>query len=109
MTEQDLNELEHYRQMYATDDLATKAYAAIAKMMRQQVDFMNTFSLKDKIKLDKKDSMDYERVMNIYESMPKMIFELHKLKNELNIQYVEKEERIIATTPQSVGLLKKAN
>lgn len=102
MTDKDLNELQHYKKIYATDDLATRAYSAIAKMMGQQVEVMNDFDLKAKIKMDKKDSADYERVINMYESMPKMITALHQLKNELGIEYVEKTTTELPVSPQSI-------
>lgn len=103
-------ENEHYKKVFATGDLATRAYAAVAKIMEQQVDVMTGFNLKTAItEENSKDKPMYSRVIDMYEKMPKMISELHRLKNELGVQYVEKAERISATTPQSIGVKRIEN
>jgi hypothetical protein len=105
-TEKLIAENEHYKQLFGTGDLATKAYAAVARIMKQQVEVMESFDLKTSIKEENsKDKPMYGRVIEMYEKMPKMISELHRLKNELGIEYVEKETKTVATTPQSMAKL----
>lgn len=100
------NELAHYKKIFGVDDVATRGYRATIKMLEQQIVVLNDFDLKSNIEqADKK----YDRVIKIFNEMPKIITELKDLKDKLGIEYVEKEERIIATTPQSIGIQKKLN
>ena len=99
-------ELDHYKDMFGVNDVATKGYRAAVKMLKQQIDVLNDFDIKDNIdKGDKK----YDRALKMFNEMPGMIMELKELKDKLGIEYVEKVERMTATTPQSIGLLKTVN
>jgi CO dehydrogenase/acetyl-CoA synthase beta subunit len=96
-------EIEHYRQIFGTDDVATKAYRSLVKMLNQQIDILNEFSIKSNLEqADKK----YDRVIKMFNEMPDMILSLKDLKDKIGVEYVEKAERQKATSPQSIGLLK---
>lgn len=96
-------ELDHYKKLYGTDDIATRGYKSVVKMLEQQIEVLNDFSIKSNIdQSDKK----YDRATKIFNEMPGMILQLKDLKDKLGVEYVEKTERIVATSPQSIGLLK---
>lgn len=100
MEEKSNKELQHYREMFGADDLATKAYRALVKMLRQQIDVLNDFDLNANINLgDKK----YDRALKMFNDMPDMVLALKDLKDKLGVEYVEKTERQKAITPQSIG------
>lgn len=102
MTEKEQKELEHYRKVFGTGDVASRGYISVVKMLEQQIELMNEFRIKDSIiKGDK----EYDRGVKIFNDMPKMILELKELKDKLGIEYVEKETRAVATTPQSIAKL----
>lgn len=105
MTEYDKiqKELQHYKEIFGVDDVATKGYRVIVKQLKQQIEFLNDFDLKVKIKEGDK---EYERAQKIFNEMPSVIMSLKDLKDKLGIEYVEKVERMQATSPQSIGLLK---
>jgi hypothetical protein len=96
-------ELDYYKTLYGTGDIASRAYAASVRILEQQVEFLNQFKISDEIKKTTKEDATYGRAEGMWEKLPKLISELHKLKTELGIEYVEKEERIVATSPQSIG------
>lgn len=99
-------ELEHYKKIFGTNDIASRGYRAVVKMLDQQIEVLNDFSIKTNIdQSDKK----YDRAIKMFNEMPDMILALKDLKDKLGIEYVEKVERITATTPQSIGLLKTVN
>lgn len=99
-------QLEHYKKIAGASDVATSGYKAVVKMLEQQIEVLNEFNIKTNIdQADKK----YDRVVKIFNEMPDMILALKELKDKLGIEYVEKAERMTATTPQSIGLLKTVN
>lgn len=99
-------ELEHYKKIFAVDDIATRGYRSVVKMLEQQIDVLNGFDIKSNIdQSDKK----YDRATKMFNEMPSMILSLKELKDKLGIEYVEKVERQMATSPQSIGLLKNTN
>lgn len=100
-----INELDHYKKLFGVGDVATRAYTAVVKVLEQHIEHLNGFSVKNNIDKIEKDSPTYKRTMEIYESMPEMILKLYKLKNELSIEYIEKEEKVVAMTPQSIAKL----
>jgi Tfp pilus assembly protein PilF len=99
-------ELNHYKTLFGTNDVASRGYRAVVKMLEQQIEVLNNFDIKSNIdQADKK----YDRAVKIFNEMPDMILALKDLKDKLGIEYVEKVERMTATTPQSIGLLKTVN
>ncbi len=98
-----LSELEHYKKIAGSDDIATRAYRALVKMLDQQIKTLNEFDLGSNIELgDKK----YDRVVKMFNEMPDMILSIKDLKDKLGVEYTEKVERVKATSPQSIGMLK---
>ena len=106
MNSKEMNELEHYRKIFGTGDVATRGYMSAIKILEQQIEFLNEFKIKEKIASVTKDDATYGRAETMWEKLPNMISALHKLKNELGIEYVEKEERAVPVSPQSVGIKK---
>ncbi len=102
-------ELKHYKKLFGTGDVATKGYKSIVRILEQQIEFLDDFNVNDHIGTDPKLSPKYERALKIYREMPEVIMALKELKDKLGIEYVEKVERVTATTPQSIGLLKTVN
>lgn len=95
-------ELEHYKKLFGTNDIASRGYRSVVKMLEQQIEVLNEFNIKTNIdQTDKK----YDRVSKIFNEMPDMILALKDLKDKLGIEYVEKELRVSATTPQSIAKL----
>lgn len=103
------DELDFYKKALGSGDVATRGYIAIVKLLEQQITFLDSFDLKSNITNATKDNPVYERSQKIFKEMPEVIMALKDLKDKLGIEYIEKEERIIATTPQSIGLKKLIN
>lgn len=91
MEDKDYKELHHLRKIYGLDDVATRAYKAVVKVLGQQVDFLENFNIKDKITAASKEDPVYERGIKIYENMPDNVIKLNELKFKLGIEYIEKE------------------
>lgn len=96
-------EIEHYKQVLGIGDIATRSYRTAVKILEQQVEFLDGFKIREKISSANKDDATYGRACDMWEKLPKLISELHKLKNELGIEYVEKEEEFLPVSPQSIG------
>lgn len=96
-------ELEHYKKIFGVGDIATRGYKTAVKILEQQIEFLDGFKIKDKITQAAKDDPLYARAKDMWEGLPKGILELHKLKNELNIEYVEKEDEIIPISAKSIA------
>lgn len=97
-------ELDHYKKMFGTGDVASRGYKTIVRILEQQIEVLNEFDIKENIGIDAKVSPKYERAIKIYREMPEIITALNELKDKLGIEYVEKVERVTATTPQSIAL-----
>jgi len=102
MTDNEYKELEHYRKVFGTGDVASRGYVSVVKMLEQQIDILNEFKIKDTIQ---KGDKEYDRAVKIFNDMPKMILELKDLKDKLGIEYVEKENRVSAISPQAIAKL----
>lgn len=100
-------ELEYYKKLFGTADVATRAYISVVKMLEQHIEHLSQFKLIEHIKNKDADSPQYKRTMEIYESMPDMISKLHKLKVELNIEYVEEIKQESPITPESIAKRKQ--
>ena len=107
MTEKEYKELEHLRKVLGVGDIATRSYKTVVKILEQQVEYLNTITIKTLITSDDSaKKVEYKNAKELWEGMTNMILKLNKVKNELGIEYVEKEEEEIPVSPQSVGLLK---
>ncbi len=103
MTDKETRELHHYREIFGTGDVATRGYKTMVKILGQQIDFLDDFKIKDEIKKTAKEDATYARSKDMWEGMPKMILDLHKLKNELGIEYVEKEEELAPISAKAIA------
>lgn len=97
-------ELEHYKTIFGTGDIATRSYIAMVKILEQQVDYLNGYNIKSNISSDeKKDTIAYKNAKDLWEGMPDTVLKLNKLKNELGINYVEKEEEIQSINAKAIA------
>ncbi len=97
-------ELEHYKKVFGVGDVATRGYVTMVKILEQQIEFLNDFNIKSKIASeDKKDTIVYKNAKELWEGMSDTILSLNKLKNELGIDYVEKEEEYVPITAKSIA------
>lgn len=107
MVEKDYKELEHLRKILGVGDIATRSYKTVVKILEQQVDYLNTIQIKDLIiSDDAAKKTEYKNAKDLWEGMTDMILKLNKLKNELGIEYIEKEEELEPVSPQSVHRLR---
>lgn len=95
--------LSHYEKVLGTGDVATRAYKSVVKVLEQQVNFLESFVIKDKISNATKDDPVYERGIKIFEGMTDNVLKLNKLKMELGIEYVEKEEEVKPISAKSIA------
>lgn len=100
-------ELEHYKKKFsvAEHDLAVDGYLAYVNLVRQQVEFIKDFKIKENIDGKKTETVLYERATSMGEGLPKMISSMNNLKLELGIEYDANggKPKIIATSPQSIA------
>lgn len=97
-------ENDHFREVLGLG-VAAQGYAVVVKMLKQQIAFLDKFNLTEKIGNATKDDPVYGRAKELVDDMPGLILSLNKLKNELNIEYVESEEEIVPVSPQSIAKL----
>lgn len=98
-------ELEFYKKKFslAEHDVAVNGYMAYVNIVRQQVEYIKDFKLKDNIEGKKSENAMYDRTESIWKNLPDMITSMNRLKIELNIQYDETEgqPKIKASSPES--------
>lgn len=100
-------QLEFYKTKFslAENDVAIAGYLAYVNIVRQQVDYIKEFKIKENIDGKKSESAMYDRTESIWKNLPTMISSMNSLKIELNIQFDENEGKVKrgATTPQSLA------
>lgn len=97
-------QVEHYKKIFGTGDIATRSYIAMVKILEQQIDFLNSYNIKSNISSDeKKDTIAYKNAKDLWEGMPDTVLKLNKLKNELGIEYVEKEEEYVPISSKQIA------
>lgn len=100
-------ELEYYQKIFSLKDhdLAISGYIAYVNFVRQQVEYIKEFKVKDNIEGKKAETVVYDRGMAMGESLPDMISRMNKLKGELNIEYdyEEGKPKTKRVSPQSIG------
>lgn len=100
-------ELEHYKKVFSLkeQDLAISGYIAYVNFVRQQVDYIKEFKVKENIEGKKAETVVYDRAISMGESLPDMISKMNRLKIELKIDFdVDADKpKIGATSPQSIG------
>lgn len=99
-------ELEYYKKKFsaAEHNVAIDGYLAYVNLVRQQVDFIKDFKIKENIDGKKTETVLYDRATEMGANLPKMISSMNNLKLELGIEFDEKEgqQKSSATTPQSL-------
>lgn len=90
MTDADkIKELENKLALYEDEQLERKGYFAYKKYVKQQIEVLADFKLKDEITKNPKDDKFYDRVKAIGEGLQEMILGLKNLKSELKISASE--------------------
>lgn len=97
-------EVDHYRKIFGVGDIATRGYITMVKILEQQIGFLNEFNIKSKISsAEKEDTIVYKNAKELWEGMSDTILSLNKLKNELGIEYLEKEEELRPVSAKSIA------
>lgn len=100
-------ELDYYKKKFSVGehDLAIDGYLSYVALVRQQVDFIKDFKIKENIDGKKTETVLYDRAMSMGEGLPDMISKMNKLKIELNIPFDENDgkPKLTATSPQNIG------
>jgi len=92
--------------IYEDEDLDKEGYFALKAMVKQQVEIVRDFKLKDEIKKSPKDDKYYDRVQALSEGLKAMITNLRVLKSELKINPEEEKKEDIkrrAITAESIA------
>lgn len=87
-------------------DPSKRGYYALNKILYQQIEYLESFNLKDQIGGNPKDDKVYERTTKIWEGLKTMIVDCRTLKQELAIAPDEEEKemkKIYRTTPESIA------
>ncbi len=100
-------ELEYYKNKLSLgeQDVAINGYLAYVNLVRQQVEYIKDFKIKDNIDGKKTETVVYDRAIAMGENLPKMISSMNSLKVELGIEFDENDGKAKrgATSPQSIG------
>lgn len=103
-------ELDHYRKKFSLGehDIAIKGYAAYVKILNQQIDHIEKFSIAANIDGKKADTVMYDRSVAMWESLPDMITKMNRLKAELKLDFdIDADKpKVGATNPQTIANLK---
>jgi len=99
-------ELEYYKKKLSLgeQDVAVDGYMAYVNLVRQQVEFIKDFKVKEHIDGKKAETVLYERAISMGEGLPKMISSMNSLKLELGVEYDPKDgqDKVRASSPQSI-------
>lgn len=85
--------------VYEEGDLEKEGYFALKAMVKQQVDIVRDFKLKDEITKSPKDDKYYDRVKALSEGLKAMITDLKILRMELKINPDEEKEEFKKRKP----------
>ena len=100
-------ELEYYKKKFsvAENDISLDGYLAYVNLVRQQVDFIKDFTIKNHIEGKKAETLIYERATEMGEKLPTMISKMNNLKMELSIEFDDKtgQPKMKASNPQNIG------
>lgn len=99
--------LEQKLAVYEDEDLDKEGYFSLKLFVRQQIDIVKDFKLKEEIIKNPKDDKYYDRVNSLGEGLKKMITDLNALRQELKITPEEEKSRgsriRMGTSPESVA------
>jgi hypothetical protein len=101
-------ELQHYKRLFAVaeEDIAIRGYLSYVKIIRQQVDYLNSFKIAATIGEKKADSAAFERAQSMWEKLPDMITKMNNLKSELEVEFkdlLNKAEEEEDATPETMA------
>lgn len=100
-------ELEFYKKKLslAEHDIALDGYMAYVNIVKQQVEYIKDFNIKNNIDGKKSESAMYDRSEAMWKNLPDMITKMNNLKDELQIEFDDKEgqPKVKAVSPQSIG------
>lgn len=99
-----IKELEHYKNLLGMGDVATRSYATMVKILEQQIEFLDSVKIKNIISSEEKTAtITYKNAKELWEGMPDTVLKLNKLKAELGIEYVEKEEKYVPISAKQIA------
>lgn len=91
-------------------DPVKNAFLVYLKMLNQQIEFLNEFSIKAHIADSDKESPKYKRAIDMIDSLPRMITSVSDLRSTLkltkdDIAILQGEKNIFSkiTTPESIA------
>lgn len=100
-------ELDFYKKKFsvAEHDVAVDGYLAYVNIVRQMVDYVKDFNIKNNIEGKKSENAMYERTEKIWGELPDMISSMNRLKVELGIEYNPNEgmKKQQALRPELIG------
>lgn len=100
-------ELELYKKKLSLTehDIALDGYMAYVNIVKQQVEYIKDFNIKNNIDGKKSESAMYDRSEAMWKNLPDMITKMNNLKDELQIEFDDKDgqPKQKAVSPQSIG------
>lgn len=88
------------------NDASKRGFYTLNRIVNQQVEFLNTFSITTKISSDDKaDIVMYKNAKDLWENLPKMISSLNQLRDEMKIDGDTEGDipKIVPISPQSIA------
>lgn len=85
-------------------DPAKKGYMVLVKILNQQNEFLDTFSIKSKISSEEKaDATIYKNAKDMWEKLPDMLKSINSLRIELKMDGEEKKEQYKAISAKAIA------
>jgi hypothetical protein len=87
-------------------DPSKRGYFALCRILYQQIEYLDGFTLKDQIGIDPKLDKVFDRAKALWEGLTKMIIDCRALKQELNISLQEEEKemkKLNRITPETMS------
>lgn len=85
-------------------DPAKDGYLVLVKILKQQNDFLNDFSIKSKIASDDAaDKITYKNAKDLWENLPQMIKSVSSLRTELKMDEVEEKQDLKPITAKEIA------
>lgn len=107
MTEQDyINKIQEYesRMGIGDNDPARQGYLVLVKLLKQQNEYLGSFSIKVKISSEEKaDMVEYKNAKDLWEKLPDMIESVTRLKYALKMEGEEKKNNRIPLSAKEIA------
>ena len=93
------------RLAYYEKDAAFGGFFTLNRIVNQQREYLNTFVINSYIAAEEKDKqIAYKNAKDLWESLPDMITQLNKLRIDLKLDDLGKEEeKLIPFSPENMG------